>query len=417
MKFLLLILLSAPALAAENWPAWRGPHFDGTSTEKNIATKWDQKNGIAWRLELPGPGPSTPAIWGDRIFLTGAESPDESSDLNLICVDTSGKILWRKNMGSGNLNAFQGEANGASPSPVTDGKHVWVYYASGVLACFDFDGNEKWRVNVQELTNDFSLYFGMSASPMLDGDRLYFQLLHAKDQSVLALDKNTGKVVWRVKRESNAKKESLQSYVSPVIHRHDGDEFLLIHGSDHLTGHRLSDGKEIWRTGGFQKAKYNPMYRFVPTPVSVNGLIVVGSAKNGPVMGINPKGAKGDMTGKPGFQVWKMPDNTPDVPSPLVVDDLVYLCRENGILICLDAKTGEQIYRERLHSGRYRASIVYADGHLYMVCMDGVTSVVKAGRKFELVSENDLKEKTSASPAVSDGVLYIRTFKALYAIK
>ena len=183
-----------------------------------------------------------------------------------------------------------------------------------------------------------------------------------------------------------------------------------------MTAHSLKDGTEIFRAGGLNpEGKYNMTLRFVASPVAAEGLVVVPSAKNGPVLGLSVD-AKGDITKSAEGHVWRRDDNTPDVPSPLVHDGLVYLCRENGILICLDAKTGEQLYYERTHSQRHRASPVYADGKIYLTARDGMVTVVKAGRKFEVLASNETGEAISASPVISGGRIYLRTYDSLIAI-
>jgi len=261
------------------------------------------------------------------------------------------------------------------------------------------------------------MYHGMSSSPLLDGDRLYLQLLHSNEQLVLALDKNTGKEIWKRLRMTNAHEESLHSYASPFIYRFDNQEFLLTHGADYITAHDLKDGREIWRCGGLNNPEnYNLYFRLVASPVAMPGLIVVPSAKNGPVLGINPKDAKGDITNSTTNYHWKLAQNTPDVPSPLIHDGLVYLCRENGVLICLEAKTGKEFYLERTHNQRHRGSPVYADGKIYLTAADGMVTVVKAGKQFEIIAQNTVEERLSASPAISGGTIYLRSYKALYAI-
>jgi outer membrane protein assembly factor BamB len=190
----------------------------------------------------------------------------------------------------------------------------------------------------------------------------------------------------------------------------------LIHGGDYVTAHRLDNGQELWRSGGFQSTDYNPYFRFIASPAIDDGYIVVPSAKNGPVVCIKPVDAKGNITTSAKDFHWKRSDNTPDVPSPLIHDGLVYLCRENGVLICLDATTGEEYYMERTHNARHRSSPVYADGKIYIVAYDGTVTVVKAGRKFEMLAQNKMGEIISATPAISNGTIYLRTQEALYAI-
>jgi outer membrane protein assembly factor BamB len=292
-----------------------------------------------------------------------------------------------------------------------------VKLGTGVLACFDFEGKEIWKFNLQQRYKPFSMYHGMSSSPLLDGDRLYLQLLHANEQLVLALDKLTGREIWKYARKTDAREESLHSYATPFVYRFDNQEFLITHGADYVVAHDLKDGRELWRCGGLNPpSNYNPYYRFVASPVAVAGLVVVPSAKNGPVLGLNPTGATGDITENKAQFHWRLGDNTPDVPSPLIHDGLVYLCRENGVLLCLDAKTGERYYMERTHNQRHRASPVYADGKIYLIAADGMVSVVKAGRKFEMLAQNTMGERISASLAIANGTIYLRSFKALYAI-
>jgi outer membrane protein assembly factor BamB len=405
--------LTAAAGRAENWPQWRGPRHDGTSTETNLPTTWSKTENIAWRLPLPGPAGATPIVWGDHIFLTSTKGPD----LVLLAVSTDGKRLWEAKVGSGNHAVRGDEGDFASPSPVTDGEHVWSFMGNGQLGCYDFDGREIWNFNLQDRFGKFNIAFGMTSTPVLDGDRLYFQLIHTNGALVVALDKTTGDTVWKQKRASDAIDECEHSYASPTLYRDGKNSYLLTHGADYIVAHRLEDGREIWRCGELNpKNKYNATLRFVATPVAVPGLIVVPSAKNGPVLGLDPN-AKGDISATAEGHVWTRPENTPDVPSPLVHGGLVYLCRENGVLIVMDANSSRELYQERCHSDRYRASPVYGDGKIYVTARGGVITVVKAGRRFEILSSNDMGEPISSSPAISGGRIYLRTFNALYAVE
>ncbi|MBI2823439.1 MAG: PQQ-binding-like beta-propeller repeat protein [Planctomycetia bacterium] len=406
------LLFGASPSQAENWPQWRGPRNDGTSRETDLPVRWSKTENVAWRLALPGPAGATPVIWGDRIFLTSAKG----RDLLLLCVDTSGKLLWDRIVGSGDQEVRNDEGNSASPSPSTDGQHVWTMMGTGDLACYDLAGNEVWRFNLQDRYGKFNIQFGMTSTPVLDGDRLYLQLLYTGAAHVLCLDKATGNEIWKQHRTSDARAECEHSYASPLLYRDLDHEFLLTHGCDYVVAHRLADGGEIWRCGGLNpKGRYNPTLRFVASPVAAEGLVVVPSAKNGPVLGISPD-AVGDISETEQGHVWTRPQNTPDVPSPLVHDGIVYLCRENGVLIAMDAKTGRQLYEERTEPQRHRASPVYADGKIYVTARNGVVTVVKAGLTFEILASNDLGEAISASPVISNGRIYVRSFDALYAI-
>lgn len=357
-------------------------------------------------------------VWDDHIFLT---SPAEDDDtLLLMCVSTAGKVLWQKDMGKGNKNARATEGNSAAPSPATDGQHVWAFLGTGILGCYDFKGNEVWKISVQSRYGNLVIQFGMTSTPLLDGDRLYLQLIHGdgdpktREAVVVCLDKTTGKEIWKQPRPSEAYAENEHSYASPTLYRDDKQSFLLTHGADYIIAHSLEDGHELWRCGGLQPDKYDPTLRLVASPVAVPGLIVAPSAKGGRVVAIRPGGA-GDITNSSQYKLWNY-FPTPDVPSPLVVDELVYLFRENSVLICLDAKTAEKQYEHRVASSDgNRASPLYADGHIYLATRNGTIIVVKAGRKFEEIWQTSLDDSIASSPVISNGRLYLRSNTALWA--
>jgi outer membrane protein assembly factor BamB len=402
----------APDTRPDTWPEWRGPDHDGASSERGIAAEWGPEKNVAWKLALPGMGSATPAVWGDRIFVTSASG----SDLVLLCINTSGKELWRRTLGVGQIRARGDEGNGASASPCTDGKLVFAYVGTGDLACFDFDGKQVWKFNVQERYGRFKIMFGMHATPVLFGDRLYLALLHSDGHWVIALDKTTGSEVWKVERESDGKVECEQSYASPMLWQNGTSAYLVVHGNDYTTGHRLDDGKELWRLGDLNpKERYNSYFRFVASPGVSRDLIVVPTAKRGPVVGVKPDATGFIHAGDSGEQ-WRRKADTPDVPCPLIYDGIVYLCDERGTLTAIDGKTGKEIYSQPLHRDRYRASPVYADGKVYLTSRDGTVTVVKAGRTFEKIAENKLNDPMTASPAVAGGRIYLRGFSALYAI-
>lgn len=409
----LFLFFAAPFADAENWPNWRGPRQDGTSTETGLPVKWSKTENVLWRLPLPGPAASTPAVWGDRIFLTSTEA----DNLVVLCVNTGGTILWKHVVGTGNANVKGDEGNFAAPSPSTDGKYVWFFFGSGDLLCYDFNGKQIWKTNMQERYGKFNLNFVMASSPVPDGNYLYLQLMHTDASLVLALEKATGKEVWKHQRASDARAECEHSYASPLLYRDEKQAFLVVHGADYVTAHQLKDGAEIWRCGGFNpNDSYNPSLRFVASPVAINGLIVVPSAKNGPVLGLRPD-AKGDITSATQYHAWRLDRGTPDVPSPLIAGGIVYLCRENGDLTALDAKTGATLYQNHTTQGRHRASPVFADGKIYLTARDGTVTVVRAGREFAILSQNRIDEQIAASPVIANGVLYLRSFDALYAIR
>ena len=418
----LAVLFSATAGRSENWPQWRGPRHNGVSQEKGLPVQWSKTEGVLWRLSLPGAAGATPVVWGDSIFLTSVDG----DNLVAIGANTAGEQMWKRVIGpGGNATVRSDEGNYASPSPCTDGEHVWVCTANGYLACYTVDGKEVWKLNLQDRYGAYDIQFGLSSTPVLDGDRLYLQLIHgewsaepAENAFVVALEKATGAEVWKTRRISDALFENKHSYASPTIYRDNEREYLITHGADYAIAYDMKDGGEVWRCGGLnpQGAFYHQTLRFVASPVASDGVVIVPTAKNGPVFCVRAD-SSGDITQASSALAWKMERGTPDVPSPLVVDGLVYLCGENGNLTCIDQKTGETLYEERTERGRHRASPVYADGKIYLTARnEGIITVVKAGREFEILAKNRMDESITASPAIANGRIYLRTFDALYAI-
>ena len=418
MTLMISTLALQSAVRAEDWPSWRGPTGDGISQEKNLSIEWSPTKNIAWKLELPGPAGATPVVWGERIFLTSTAADGK---LVLMAVSRSGRELWRQTVSQGNKDVRGDEGNSASPSPVTDGKHVWVFFANGILGCYTVEGEEVWKFDVQDRYGKLEIAFGLTATPVLDRGVLYQQLIHGdgdaatREACVVALDAATGKEIWKVDRPSDAHSENESSYASAVLYNDGVDKFLLSHGADFVVAHDLKDGHELWRCGDLnKKSNYDPTLRFVASPAVAKGLIVVPSAKKGPILALKPNG-QGDITKNNDYHWWTSA-RTPDVPSPLIVGDLVYLCMENGDLAILRAKSGEQLDYQRTHRQRHRASPVYADGRIYLTARDGKVTVVKASEKVEIIAENELGEDISSSPAISDRVIYLRSFKHLWAI-
>lgn len=412
------LLQSTSVVQADNWPQWRGARLDGISQETGLPVKWSRTENITWRLPLPGPAGSTPVVWENRIFLTSVDG----DDLVLLCVGTDGQELWRQKLSSGNRNVRTDEGNTASNSPCTDGRHVWAMLADGALGCYTVDGKETWKFNLQDRYGKFKIQFGLTSTPVLDGGRLFLQLIHGdgnadtEEALVVGLDAATGKELWKSSRVTGAHTENEHSYASPVLYRDGQREFLLTHGADFAIAYDLKSGQELWRCGDLNpRGTYHPTLRFVASPVAVPGFIVLPTAKNQVVFCIKPDGS-GDITDKPEYFHWRRMRDTTDVPSPLVVRGLVYMCRENGNLVCMDAATGKEHYNERTTPDRHRASPVYADGKIYTAARNGKISVIQAGPKFELLSVNDMQESITASPAISGGRIYLRTFDALYAV-
>ena len=422
----LALLCLVTTADSANWPNWRGPTQNGVSTETDIPARFGPEENVAWRLGLPGPAGATPVVWDERIFLTSIDG----KDLLLMCIGTDGKLRWTRKVGSGNKAVRGDEGNSASPSPVTDGKHVWTMMATGQVACFTVEGKPVWTRNLNKDYGPFVIAFGVTSSPVLVDGKLIVQVIHGALRNpkpdevpalLIALKADSGKLAWKQVRKSDAYYENKHSYASPFVYNDGKRKMIVSHGADYTIAFRIKDGREIWRLGGLNPQndplkKYHRTLRFVASPTAVPGLIVIPTAKNGPVVAIRPDG-QGDITGNKKLHVWTRPNNTPDVPNPLIHNGLVYLCRENGNLVCMDAKTGKEYYHERTHRQRHRASPIYVDGKILCVARDGMVTVAKAGKTFEILSQNNMGESISASPVIANGTLYLRSFEALWAIR
>ncbi len=369
-------------LQAENWPQWRGPSANGISPETNLPVKWSPTENIAWRLPLPSWSGSTPIVWGEHIFLNVAEN----GSLFLWAVDRNkGVPLWKQHLGDGDHR--QRKQNMSTPSPVTDGRNVWVMTGTGILKGFDFAGKELWMRDIQKDYGRFGLNWGYGSSPMLHEDSLYVQVLHGMktdDPSyVLRISKATGRTIWRVERPTIAQRESPDSYTTPAIVRHGNALELVITGGDAVTGHDLNTGKELWRADALNPTN-DFAYRIVASPV-VHGELIIAPSRERPMLAMKP-GGRGNVASS--HVMWSF-NNGPDVPTPVTDGKYVYVVNDRGIMWCLDAQTGAEIYgKQRLPPSTYSGSFVLADGKLYITNEDGLTSVVRAGPKFEILAEN-----------------------------
>jgi outer membrane protein assembly factor BamB len=404
------VMSTFAVLQAENWPQWRGPSANGISSETNLPVKWSATENITWRLALPTWSGSTPIVWGDHVFLNVAEN----GRLFLWAIDRNkGLPLWKQHLSDGDHR--QQKQNMSSPSPVTDGRNVWVMTGTGILKGFDFAGKELWMRDIQKEYGRFGLNWGYGSSPMLHEDSLYVQVLHGMktdDPSyVLRINKATGKTVWRVERPTIAQRESPDSYTTPAIVRYGNAHELVITGGDAVTGHDLNTGKELWRADALNPDK-DFAYRIVASPV-VHGELIIAPSRERPMLAMKP-GGRGNVASS--HVLWSF-NNGPDVPTPVTDGKHVYVVNDRGIMWCLDAKSGAEIYgRQRLPSSTYSGSFVLADGKLYITNEDGLTIVVRAGPKFEILAENNFDDYTLSSPAISDGQIFIRTTGALWAI-
>src|SRR2546428_6104058 len=306
-------------LRADDWPNWRGPDNDGVARQDKLPIVWSESKNLAWKLPLPGKAGSTPVICGERIFLT---SP-KNNDVVLLCIRTDGKRLWERPLAKA-VTFKKDEANEGLASPSTDGKHVYTLVYSGAVACHDFDGREVWKFDAQERYGKFDILHGVHITPLLYDDRLYLVLLHANGHWVIALDKATGKEVSKIERKSDAEGVSREAYSSPCLWNDGEQKSLVVLGCDYATGHRLDDGSEIWRLGDLNpKDNYNTTLQLISSPVATPEMLLIPTGKGGPVVAVKP-GLKGLMQAGSSFELWRTAKGSPDVPSPLVHDGLVY---------------------------------------------------------------------------------------------
>ncbi len=414
--FLLLSLSTATQSAEKGawWPQWRGPDMNGLSAETNLPLKWGVEENVSWKLDMPGRSGSTPIIWKDQIFLTTVDG----DAIELWAVDRKkGAIQWKQPLGMGGKALYR-KQNMSSPSPVTDGKSVYVMTGTGILKSFDLAGKELWSRDIPKDYGAFGLNWGYASSPLLFEDALYVQVLHGfrtDDPSyVLRISKKDGKTVWRVERPTDALRESPDSYSTPAVVRDGKNATIVITGGDCVTGHDAATGKELWRLNGLNPEK-NPFYRIVASPIVFDGLIYSPTRVRPLIAFRVPKtGEGGDITES--HKVWTTL-NGPDVPTPVTDGKYFYVVKDNGVMFCLNAKTGEVVWGDkRIKPGIYSASPVLADGKIYTTSEDGVTTVVKAGPEFEVLAENSLESYTLSSPAIAEGQIFLRTDKGLFAI-
>ncbi|MFP6886557.1 MAG: PQQ-binding-like beta-propeller repeat protein [Opitutales bacterium] len=408
---LLLPITFFVTLEAE-WRTWRGPNKDGVSSAKNLPDVWSETENLVWKFTLPAAGSSTPIVVKEKVLLTF----EKDKEVQLLCLSTEGKELWQRKVcetnGKGN-----GERTNASATPSSDGENVFVTTGTGEVVSFDLVGGEQWRFNAQERYGKFRFGFGFHSTTVLHEGRLFLQLIHSAAQLVICVDAPTGEEIWKVERKSDGVAECEHSYASPTAHRHGDLSVVITHGNDYCIGHDPATGKELWRIAGLNpKDKYNRTLRFVASPVAHEGLVVAPSAKNRGVSVVRAADAKGRIEKGGAGELWRMDRGTTDVTSPLLYEGLLYLCKENGTVLCLDAKTGEQLYQERFHGQTYRSSPVAANGRILFTARDGTFTVLRAGRNYEIMTKNKLDDQFTASPAIARDRFYLRGYKYLYAI-
>ena len=395
----LVLAAGVSASRAENWPGFRGPRGDGSCTEAGLPTNWSATTNVAWSVELPGRGHSSPVVWNDRIFVTTALA--ETQERVLLCLDRkTGRTLWQKTVLKSPLEHIHELNSYASSTPLTDGERVYISFLDRdqiFLAAYDFQGNLVWEAR----PGPFHSQHGYSSSPILWKDRIIVNGDHDGPGFVVSLKRKTGDVVWKIDRPNQTR-----SYCTPLIRDVNGTPHMMMTGSKCVASYNPDTGALQWLMDG-------PTEQFVAAPV-FNGklLFITAGFPEKHVLAIDPTGS-----GKVGDEhiVWRTRRGCSYVPSPLMMGDYLLVVSDGGFVTCYQAGTGEILWTQRL-SGGHSASPISAGGLAYFQSDRGVTTILKAGKTCEVVAENQIGEDTFASPVASQGQLFLRGVKHLFAI-
>ena len=399
---IILAMLAAPARTkggAEEWPSWRGPRGDGTSTETDVPVRWSAAENVKWKVPIPGKGYSSPIVWGDRVFITTCEEEKQSREL--LCLDAAtGKLRWQKEVLKAPLEKKNGLNSYASGTPATDGKRVWVTFLEFPniqVVCYDMDGAEVWRKSPGE----FRSVHGFCSSLLLYKDMVILNADQDALAYIVAFDRATGAERWRIDRPNRTR-----SYVPPVVFDAAGKKQMVLSGSKCVASYDPDTGKQLWIVDG-------PTDQMVASLVYGDGMFfVTGGFPSLHLLGIRPDGT-GNVTKT--HVAWHERKSPAYVPSPIAAGKCFFVVSDAGTASCLEAKTGKYLWSQPL--GRHHsASPVSANGLLYFPDDDGQTFIVKAAEKFELAGKNVLGEDCRASPAISRGHIFIRGVQNLYCI-
>ena len=417
MRLVVLFFFVAGLAQAENWQGWRGPNGAGTSPEKGMPVKWSGTENIAWRIAIPGEGHSSPIIWGDKVFLTS--SLTEKNKRILLCLDRpSGQTVWQRDVVQSPPETIHRLNSRASGTPATDGRQVYVTFmrAEGdrviapnvssdrlitpgkiIVTAYDLDGNEKWKTNV----GDFVSAHGFNTCPVLFEDLVILNGDHDGDAYLVALDRQSGRERWRTRRENKTR-----SYATPIIREIDGRTQMILSGSLCVASYDPRNGKRHWIVDG-------PTEQFVASMVYDGKYVfATGGYPERHTVAIRP-GGRGNVTDS--HIVWRTTRGAAFVPSPIISGRYLLMVADSGIASCFEARTGKRHWMERLPGG-HSPSPVSADGLVYFVSDQGVTTVIRPGETFEVIAKNELGEPVSASPAISQGHFFLRTHRHLYCI-
>jgi len=395
----LLGLTIAGPVRGDNWPAWRGPTNQGVSAEKKLPVEWSATKNVRWKVPVPGAGVSAPVVWDDRVFLTASDGR-LNDRLHVFCWRRGdGKLLWHaKLFGSAPTDLFV-PGGMAVPTPATDGERLYVLFGTGELAALDFDGRPVWIRSLAQEYGPFRNRWGMGASPILADGMLIVQVDHWSQSYLLAVDPKTGANRWKTNRTASV------NWTSPLAVKVGGETQLVAIGTNHVRGYDARNGEELWSVAGTH-------FQCIPSPVVHRDLLLACSGEN--TMAIKLDGATGDLTNS--HVAWKNKKAGAFLPSPVLYEGLAYVPLDKGFVLCLDAVTGKQHWKERL-GDQYYASPVAGAGMIYFPAKEGVVRVLKAGTAFELSAENDLGEGLVASPALSNGQIFLRGEKHLFCVE
>jgi len=407
---LLLLLLTAARVSAENWPAWRGPRGDGTSGEKNVPVRWDGPSGenIRWRTRIPGRAHSSAIVWDDHIFVTTCLR--ERQQRMLLCLNRQGEVLWQQTVLESPLEKKHALNSYASGTPATDGKLVFVTFLEAdfgnlrqrtpgniVVAAYDFQGRRQWLTR----PGRFASVHGFCTSPILFEDLVIVNGDHDGDSFIYGLDKQTGQIVWKTPREHQTR-----SYCTPIIREIDGRTQMVFSGSKRVVSLDPRDGSRHWYMEG-------PTEQFVASLVYDGQLLYLTAGfPEHHILAIRPDG-HGDVTDT--HIVWRTTRGCSYVPSPIVEGDHFLVASDEGIVSCFEARSGERLWMKRM-GPHYSASLVSAGGLVYFTDDDGVTQIVRPGPEQKIVAANELGESCYASPAISNGQIFMRAEEHLYCI-
>lgn len=417
MSAVALTLISAVSTHGGTWPQFRGATGDGVSGESNLPTSWSS-DGVLWKTELPGFGNSSPAVSDKHVVVT-SQLKDDSLWV-LVLNRQSGAIQHKLNVGSGKLaakgpaNLYAHRHNAATPTPIIDGNRIWAFFGSGQLVCLDVEsGDVVWQTDMVKEYGAYDITFGMGSSPRLWGDLLYVECLTKGANYVVALHAATGKEKWKADRKLPADDDGPDAYSTPVVA---GNE-LLVSGSDHVNAYDLLTGQQKWVSSGLKID--SPYGRVIACPVPTPEGIVIAASGNpggggkGRVIAVNAAGQSGDISDR---RAWTQPKSSPDSSTPVAVNGLVFMAADNGVVTCVDVKTGDVKFTKRLAKGPYHASLVAGDGKVYAQSTTGTCTVLKADDSSDVLAENKLPGQFYSTPAISDGVIFLRAYERIFAV-